>query len=184
MNDALTEEITYHILANLGVLPSTFVNLEKTRSLIDQQFLLPNKVSFEFDSETKKQNVYGCQISITDGKEFKILLADCSQEKEVPEYALLVQLKDAPAFGIYLSFNRLVNDPPEAEPMIAVMSDKNWLPCTVYLQATFLAGMEQLRDLCVRWSKVKDYDTQYQNLLDFISFHSNYYGSYDEGQES
>lgn len=186
MNKKLTEQIVYHIFSNLGILPSTFINLDGTKSLIDKQFLLPEKLKFEIENEEIIQkNIYGCQISITDSKEFKMLLADCTQEKNLPEYALLVQLKDSPTFALYLVFNQLVDDPPETEAMIAVSPDfKHWMPCSPYLQATFLAGMEQLRDLGFGWNKCLDYQDQYQQLLSFIKFHSKFYEADDEGQEN
>lgn len=186
MNQKLTEEIAYHIFANLGVLPSSFVNLDLTKSVLDKAYLLPEKLAFEVaDGSTLRKNVYGCQIAITNSKEFKLLLADCSQEKDVPEFCLLIQLKDAPAFGVYLLFNRLATeDTPEAEALIAVSTDKkHWMPCTTYLQGTFLAGMEQLRDLNSSWDKCQNYQELYAQLLSFIKFHHNYFGAAGEGQE-
>ena len=114
-----------------------------------------------------------------------MLLADCSQEKNVPEFALTIQLKDAPTFGVYLIYNKLVEDPPYAEALIAVNTDnKHWIPCNTYLQATFLAGMEQLRDLTFGWVKIKDYAAQHAQLLSFIKFHDSYFEvNTDEGQE-
>jgi hypothetical protein len=186
MNEKLTEEIAYHVLANLGVLPSNFVDLNQTRFFLDKQFLLPDKTSFQSeDGEILQKNIYGCQISVTDKKEFKMLLADCSQEKIIPEFALIIQLKDAPVFGVYLIYNKLVEDPPQAEAMIAVNTEgKYWIPCNIYLQATFLAGMEQLRDMSFGWSKCKDYKELYIQLLSFIKFHDSYFEvSSDERQE-
>jgi len=185
MNQKLTEEIVYHILANMGVLPSNFVNHDQTKSILDKQFLLPEKITFETDSGNVNKNVYGCQVSLANSKDFKIILADCTQEKKLPEYGLLVQLKDAPAFGVYLIFNRLVKDPPDSEAMIAVNTDKKfWIPCTTYLQGTFLAGMEQLRDLSFGWSKCTEYKDHYEQLLSFIKFHDNIFGGFDEGEEN
>lgn len=187
MNEKLTEQIAYHVLANLGVLPSTFTNIDETKKVTDKQFMLPEKISFETEEGALLQkSIFGCQISVTDQKEFKMLLADCTQEKDVPEYALVIQLKDAPAFGVYLIFNQLVEDPPEAEAMIAVNTDKkHWIPCTTYLQATFLAGMEQLRDLAFGWGKCKEYKELHGQLLSFIKFHDNYFEvNTDEGQEN
>lgn len=186
MNEKLTEQIAYHVLANLGVLPSTFINVDQTQKLLDKQFFLQEKISFETEEgDLLQKNIYGCQVSVTNQKEFKMLLADCTQEKNVPEYALIIQLKDSPMFGVYLIFNRLVEDPPEAESMIAVNTDKkHWIPCTIYLQATFLAGMEQLRDLSFGWGKCKDYKELYEHLLSFIKFHDNYFEvAINEGQE-
>jgi hypothetical protein len=185
MNNKLTEQIILHILSNLGVLPATFIDQEATQSLFDKQFLLSEKLSFEVeDGEVLRKNIYGCQISVTDSKEFKMLLADCTQDNDLPEYCLLVQLKESPTFGIYLLFNQLVSDPPDPEAMIAVSADqKHWMPCSPYLQATFLAGMEQIRDLGFGWNKCSEYQDQYQQLLSFIKFHSKFYEVEDEGQE-
>jgi hypothetical protein len=182
MNDKLTEEMAYHILANLGVLPSKFVDIDQTKSVIDKSFLLSDKITFQSEDQVYKKNIYGCQINISDSKDFKILLADCTQEKNVPEYCLISQLKDSPAFGVYIIFNRLVDDPPESESMIAVNVDKkHWIPCTIYLQATFLAGMEQLKDLGFGWKKCNNYQDLYVQLLSFIKFHNSYFEASDEG---
>jgi hypothetical protein len=181
MNQKLTEHIAYHILANLGVLPSSFVNKDTVTSIIDKQYLLSEKLSFEGNL---RKNVYGCQVTVSDNKELKLLLADCTQEKEYPEFCLLVQLKDAPAFGVYLIFTQLSEKPIDPEVLIGVSSDgKHWMPCSTYLQATFLAGMEQIRDIGFGWTKAHNYDELYQQLLSFIKFHHNFYGEVDEGQE-
>lgn len=185
MNRSLTEEIAYHILANLRILPSTFVAPSNTQRLVDKQFLLSEKLSFEEDKQVTSRNVYGCQILVTDNKEFKMLLGDCTIDDDLPEYCLIVQLKDAPVFGLYLAFTRLLEDPPDSEAMIAVSPDKkNWMPCSTYLQATFLAGMEQIKDLGFGWSKCSNYQELYEQLLSFIKFHSKFYGVEDEGQEN
>lgn len=185
MNNKLTEQIAYHILSHLGVLPSTFVNRDATRSIIDKQYVLSEKISLESDGgEVVRKNIYGCQARIADSKEFKMLLADCTEDKAFPEYCLLVQLKDAPAFGMYLLYAGQSEEQVDPEPLIAVSPDKeHWMPCSTYLQATFLAGMEQVRDSGFAWSKCVDYQEQYKQLLSFIKFHHGYYGVPDEGQE-
>lgn len=184
MNQKLTEEIVYHVLANLGVLPSSFVNQDVTRSVIDKQFLLSEKLTFETEEgETTYKNVYGCQIQVG-GKDLKLLLADCGQDKSFPELCLFTQLKDSPAFGVFFVYNILDINPFDSEAMIAVNVDaKHWIPCSTYLQATYLAGMEQLRDLGFGWTKCTGYQAQYTQLLSFIKFHTTYYGVQDEGQE-
>jgi hypothetical protein len=179
MNTKLTEQITLHVLSNLGVLPSEFVNQEVTKSIVDKAFMLPEKIAFE--GQKDKRPIYGCQVSVADSKELRLLLADCTQDKEFPEFALLVQLKDAPAFGLYMIHTRGKVDP---EVLIAVSTDKeNWMPCSTYLQATFLAGMEQIRDLGFGWTKAANYVDQHQQLLSFIKFHHGFYGEDNEGQE-
>src|ERR1700674_5006520 len=115
MNTKLTEQIVFHVLANLGVLPANFVNAETTRSLVDKSLLLSEKLAFEVDGETIRKNVYGCQLTIADNKEFKMLLADCTQDKEFPEFGLLVQLKDSPSFGVYFMQTEAASDPTDSE---------------------------------------------------------------------
>lgn len=179
MNSKLTEQIIHHVLANLGIIPSEFVNQELTKSIADKAYMLPEKIVFE--GQADKRPIYGCQVSVAESKELYLLLADCTQDKEYPEFALLVQLKDAPAFGLYLIQGRgKVN----SEVLIAVTTDKeNWMPCSTYLQATFLAGMEQIRDLGFGWTKASNYAAQHKQLLSFIKFHHGFYGEDDEGQE-
>lgn len=185
MNSKLTEQIAYHVLANLGIFPSDFVNKEMTRSIVDKQFTLSEKISLEIEGgEIIRHNIYGCQVAVADSKELKILVANCTEDKSLPEYCMLVQLKDAPAFAVYLIFTQLSNESLDSEALIAVSTDqKNWMPCSTYLQATFLAGMEQIRDLGFGWTKCNNYQDQYQQLLSFIKFHHNFFGDTDEGQE-
>ena len=184
MNQLLTEQIAYHVLASLGVLPAPFINKDSIKSLLDKDFLLPEKISFDLNGETVRKNIYGCQVTISDGKEFKMLVADCTQDKEFPEYCLITQLKDAPAYGVYLVFTMLTNEPPDPEVLIAVSVDRqHWMPCSTYLQATFLAGMEQIKDIPVGWVKCHHYQEQYHQLLTFIKFHHSYYEVPDEREE-
>jgi hypothetical protein len=181
MNTKLTHEIVYHILASLGVLPARFVDHQKIQSLVDKKFMLPEKVVLQTEDGILRKNTYGCQVSITDSKDLKMLLGDCTQDTDLPEYCLLVQLKDMPLFGAYLVFNSKDED-IDSEPLIAVSVDKkNWMPCSIYLQATFLAGMEQIRDLRFGWTKCSNYQDQYQMMLSFIKLHHNFYGGNSEG---
>lgn len=185
MNRKLTEQIAYHVLANLGVLPAEFVNKEVTKAIIDKQFLLNEKLVFEGDEGgTIRKNIYGGQVSVADNKELKMMLADCTQDKELPEYCLLVQLKDAPAFGLYLIATQFTKEPVDPEALIAVSTDSNyWMPCSTYLQATYLAGMEQIKDVGFGWTKITNYEKLHKQLLSFIKFHHNFFGATDEGQE-
>jgi hypothetical protein len=65
----------------------------------------------------------------------------------------------------------------ESDPMIAVSMDgKSWLECGTFLQSTFLAGMEQIRELGLAWHKASNYKSEYDALLSFINFHHSIYG--------
>jgi len=182
MNIKLTEEIAYHILAHLGALPANFTASDTARSMIDRQFLLPEKLKLTIDNQELSKNIYGCQVSVA-GKDLRLLLADCSLEKNLPEYCLMVQLKGAPAYGVYLLFNRLVKEnPPTTEVLIALSSDsKNWMPCNTYLQASLLASMEQLRDVGGQWGKCQSYQEQLNLLFSFVAFRDLFFGGADEG---
>lgn len=182
MNPVLRNEIVKHIFTNFGIISSDYVNNDKTQSLISQEYLLPEKLTFEDDNGTVYNNkVWGCQLSVG-SQEIKVLLADCLQEKDVPEFCLLIQLKDAPAYGVYLNINEYQIN---TSCMIAYLIDsKSWLECSTFLQATFLSGMEQIRETGFAWSKIKNYQSQYQSLISFIQYYSSIYEVEYEGQES
>lgn len=181
MNPNLRAEIVKHIFANFGVIPSDYVS-EKTQSLISKEYLLSERLSFE-DNDTENK-VWGCQLS-SDAQEIKILLADCAQEESSPEYCLLVQLKNAPAYGVYLIFNESFGSQINSACMIAYSLDsKLWMECSTFLQATFLSGMEQIRETGFGWNKITNYQPQYQSLVSFIKYHSFIYEVEYEGKES
>lgn len=183
MNPNLRAEIIKHVFANFGVIPADYVN-EKTRSLSSKEYLISEKLSFEDESGVIQNKVWGCQLS-ADIQEIKILLADCTQEENHPEYCLLVQLKNAPSYGLYLNFDEFLGRQTNSSYMIAYSLDsKLWMECSTFLQATFLGGMEQIRETGFAWNKITNYQSQYQTLVSFIKYHSSIYEAEYEGQES
>lgn len=184
MNRILTETIVRHVLANLAVIPSDFVNIDKSKSLMSKEFLLPEKLMFEAeDGGSVRGKVWGCQISVQQ-QELKMMIGDCTTEEELPEFCLIIQLKDAPAYGVYLVYNDFVGDQVGSEALIACTLDgKAWMQCQTYLQATFLAGMEQMKDIGLAWNKCSNYKEQFNMLLSFIEFHNTVYEVKNEGQE-
>jgi hypothetical protein len=183
MNYDLMTKIIQHVMANLVISKSDFVNIDKSKSLLSKDLLLKEKLNFEEDGIKSQNNIWGCQIS-AEQQEIKILVGDCTQDKNLPEYCLLVQLKDAPAYGLYLMFTETFDESMNPEPMIAVsVNNKDWMECSTYLQATFLAGMEQIRDLGLAWSKCTNYNDTYALMLSFIKFHNQFYEAAYEGQE-
>ena len=178
MNINLTYEIARHIFASLCVVKSDFVKQDEAKSIIDPAYLLKEKVTFHIDDKTVSNNVYGCQTKIVD-KDLRMLLADCTIEKEAPEYCLLIELQDSPPYGVYFA------EHAKEDVLIATnMSKKFWMPCTIDLQATFLASMECIKDVTYIWSKCVKYTDQYKQLQAFISYHEEYYTEEaNEGQE-
>lgn len=175
MNYDLMTEIIQHVFANLGIIQSQFVKLDNTKSLISKDLLLKEKLIFENDDGTVKNNIWGCQISAEE-QEIKILVGDCSSDEDIKSYCLIVKLKDAPAYGLCLEYVYSGDDLKKDCPMIAVsVNDKDWMECTTFLQSTFLAGMEQIRDLGLSWSKCLNYDEQYKLMLSFIKYYNTFY---------
>jgi hypothetical protein len=176
MNKELTNQIVKHIFANLGVLKTGFINMKDSKVLPSKEFLLTDKLIFGDDNGVTKNNIWGCQIS-SEQQELKILLGDCSPDRNTQEYCLLVQLKDSPAYGLYL-----IPD-SEEESMIAVsMNGTDWMECFMFLQATFLAGMEQVRDMGFGWSKCLNYKDHLDMMKSFIKYHELVF-SYEESDE-
>lgn len=174
MNPGLTEKIVHHVLANFGVVPASFINPESTQSLLDKSFLLPDRLTFQDSEGTTHSHVYGCQTVAADTKTLKILLTNCLEAEEVSEFCLILHLQDSPTYGLFLVQDPSVGGGVDySEAMIAVSLDsKNWMPCNTYLQATFLAGVEQIRDLGRGWSKCTSYQDEFQALQSFIKFHT------------
>lgn len=168
MNYILTENIIKHIMSQFGIMPSKFVDMKKTKPLLDKEFLLVEKLSFQGESgEISKNDIWGCELSSAGQQEIKILLGKCSQDKEPIEYCLIVHLKDAPTYGLYLIYDDV------SEPLIAVSANETgWLPCSTFLQATFLAGMEQIKESYLIWNKCTDYKLLYDMMLSLIKYHN------------
>jgi len=187
MNLALTEQIVRHVLANLGAIPSNHVNLEKSQSLTSKDFLLADKLVFQDpDGKVVKSNVYGCQL-LVDKSEIIMLLANCSPEQEYPEFVFLMQLVGTPAYCLHMVYSDHLPKEQQVdnEVMMAVnLNEKGWMECGTYLQATFLAGMEQMRDIGLSWHKCSEYKDQFALLQSFLKFYSNIHGEdSNEGQE-
>lgn len=179
MNFNLMEEIIRHVFSNLGVVPSLGIDLNKSSSIRDKDFLLSEVLTFVDEKGAEiKNSVWGCHIlAPQNSKGLTILLGDCTQYSDIPEFCLVVQLDGAPAYGLYLVYNDLKED-CLSDPLIGVsVNNKDWMPCDTYLQATFLAGMEQIRDLSLGRGKPSDYKSQFDLLQSFIKFHNLFYGS-------
>lgn len=169
MNKSLTEQIAIHILSELNIIPSTFV--DKSQNIRD--YLLSEKISFEDeDSKQIKNNVYGVQCNI-EQKDLKILVGNCSIEQNIIENAVIIQLQDSPTYGIYYSYS--LTEVVDSEVLIAVSVDgKSWINCNIYLQATLLAAMEHTKQIGCFWTKCNNYKAQFNLLTSFINYHEEY----------
>lgn len=189
MNTVLRTEIIKHIYACFGVYQSSWINKATSRSLMDKNWLLSSKITFQGLENTG--DVWGCQLSTSD-QELKIVLADCSEPFDYDnadindaalspvEFAMLVQLKNAPCYGLYLAWNAR----GILEPMIAVsVKEGEWMECNTFLQSSFLSGMEQVRDTGLKWNKCTSHQEEFKKLLSFIEYHQAFYGVPHEGKE-
>jgi hypothetical protein len=77
-------------------------------------------------------------------------------------------MQDAPAYAIFL-------DVVDNTAMICCTTDNNnWMICTTYLEATFLAAMEQLRESGLPFHKMKNSKQQFELLKSFIKHYDSY----------
>jgi len=178
MNSLLLREIVSHVMSNFAIIPSDTVGL-KTKSLLDEEYILPEKFRFKSDGVSYEGRVWGCQLSFLQN-DVKVLLTECASD-EFPEFAMAIKSKDAPTYGMY--FRHIESDDPlDSDPMLAVSIDgKEWLNCTTFLQATFLAAMEQIRELMVPWQKCNEYKDLYSSLISFVKYRDQFIGQSDEG---
>lgn len=173
MNLKLLNQIVRHVLANLLIIKSEFIDSDSCKSLKSKDFMLGEKLEFDTENGLVSNNLWGCQISTGD-QEIKIVLGDCSQDN-ITEYCLIVQLKDTPAYGIYLVDDDSSDKIPGDAFLACTINEKDWLICNTYLQATFLSGMEQIKELGLSWNKCSNYQSQIDIMKSFIKYHESYY---------
>ena len=180
MNKELTEAIIKHIFASFGVIPSGFINFDRSESLLEKKYLLPVKLNFE-DTTKSTGQVWGCQFS-AEQQEIKVLLGNCSIEDNIKEYALLVQLKNGPIYGLFFAGDDSCKF--NMEPMIACsVNGKEWIECSTFLQASFLTGMEQLKEVGLGWNKISSHEEEFTKLISFIDYHYLVYEAQYERQK-
>jgi hypothetical protein len=163
MNTKLTRNIIEHILCGLGVLMST--DFADVNSIISKEYKLPFQLIFD---DGDKKDIWGCQI-LSNQQEISILIGDCSDD--IKQYCGVIQLKNSPAYGIYF-----LDDENEMPLIACSLNSKDWMYCNTYLQATFLAGMEQIKDLGLAWHSITEYEDQHKLLLSFIEYYHNFCG--------
>lgn len=180
MNKVLLENIVRHVYEGFLIIPSDHVNNLSSQKLLSTEFILDKQLKFEYEEGEIFGKVWGCQI-LTEDHGIKILCGDTS-DSDSKEYAMIVCLKNSLTYGLYSVFNkdRIVDQ----EAMIAVSADgKAWLECNTGLQGSFLAGMEQLKELGVSLTKCTNYKLEFEYLKSFINFHDTIYGDDNAGQE-
>jgi hypothetical protein len=177
MNLELTKQIIRHIYASLKIIPSDFINYDNSKSALSKDFLLKETLDLNDSTDLYQNKIWGCTSS-TGNKSLNLLVANCSIDKNILEYCLIFQLEDAPSYGLYLVSTEGYN----SDAMIAcTLNGTNWMECNTYLQATFLAGMEQIKDSNLDWVKSTKPEDQINLLKSFLRFHNSVYGEINEG---
>ncbi len=178
MNVKLTNEIVRHIFSNFGIVKTDFVNLESSKSLMDKSYLLTDKIKLDNDGAVVTNNVWGCQMS-ADQQLITILLGDVSIQDDLG-FVLLINMSSAPTYAIYFSPS-LSDVPYESALITCSVEDNKWFVCNTHLQATFLAAMEQIRDINFSWRKAENYNEQFVSLLSFIEYYDSLFEENNEG---
>lgn len=170
MSQELTDAIVKHILFNLGATTEVF----ERNSITNTRFLTDHQI--EFDDEqgiTEPAYIWACETTINHSK-FRMMcvIFDCQHTKDADkEVAVLVKLPDCPTYGIMASNSSGYID----EAFIACeIKDKMWVKTTSYIQATFLAGMEQLKELSAAYEKCEKTDDLFLLLKEFIAYRTSF----------
>jgi len=152
INNNLTKEIIKQVYLSIGV-------NHDNGFIMNDEFLLNQTIDFDIFSG----KIWSCETKINDAK-IKLLLAECSAEKQ--EYAFISQIDGCPLYGCYLSYSIEPND-----SLISFANTDNWMICNYFLQASFLAGMDQLSQLSRSWSINSDPSDLIFKLKSFIDHH-------------
>lgn len=179
MNKNLTTQIVNHIFSGFGVVQTNLFDPNVFNSIKSKQYLLNEKLTF-IDDEGKelKNNIWGIQLSV-ENKNFRVLIGDCTTDSEVLQYTGLFHLEDNPFYGISMLYS---TGNFSSDPLIAFSLDtKSWMPCNTYLQATFLAGMENIKEIKFNWNKCNNYQKQYEAMLNFVKYYDKFYEGVSEG---
>jgi hypothetical protein len=181
MNTKLTQQIVHHIFSGLGVAPNSLVKNSKFESIKSKKYLLSEKLIFSDENGQEiKNNIWGTQLFV-ENNNLKILVGDCTTTSDVLEFAAVIHLEENPTYGIYLNYGD-----DESYPLISVSLDGiNWMNCNTYLQATFLAAMENIKNIPFNWRSIDQYKKEHDSLLSYIKYYDKFYeDQLDEGQES
>ena len=173
MNLQLTDQIIRHILNNVGVNYNNNNNI--TNSIISKHFILPKYLKLQEENSIIEIPIYGTELLVSSSND-KIQLLLCNISQDIPEYLFLVRLNGCPPYAAHLLYSEFSEEKCSSEPLIAYYFESSlWTECTTYMQATFLAGMEQLKDINIPWKPIVDSSDSYKIFVEFFEFCENKY---------
>lgn len=165
MNQNLVNAICKHLADNLGVTENRKI------SIMANSFRSKNKIQFK-DNQDRNDiaKVWSCQ-TIVNGSKFRLMCSnlECSHSDYAEQdYIFVVKLDGCPTYG----FSTTIWERDDFEGFMAcqINEDGNWMQATTYLQATFLAGMEQLKDLTSTYDKCSNEEDLFKSLKEFIVY--------------
>lgn len=157
MNKELTLAIVKHIFANLGLFGET------TSSLFQKDFVINKSIEyytedFEGNQIEKQSEIFSCKSQVGLNK---INMIATSMEDE---HFVIVKLEKSPTYGVFFSSE-------EETGMIAFQTKEgNFSEASIFLQSSFLAGMEQLKDISTKYERENNNDELIASLKSFIAF--------------
>jgi hypothetical protein len=172
----LTTAILEHIFTNLGVFGGY------KASITDKAFKLPETIPYEIETgkdeakETKNALIYACRSNLS-GKKIDLIFSRFYQWNGIEDHDayLLVRLEGSPAYGCFLDVEMTkinYNDPLSSDGFLGVQfKEKTWMEATPFLKATFLAGMEQMREMTTQFEKNDKPEEMIELLKEFIGFY-------------
>lgn len=153
MNQKLTNEISDHLVNWI-------------LKFCHSDFLLSKTLKFVSDNLKVELPVWSLKIPHL-AQEIRLMIGACSEGAD-QDFAVLISLKGSPFYAIFQE----KSDEIDRENMIATSLDgKAWIPCNHLLQGTFLAAMEQIKEMPSFPSKIMgDVDELFDSLVNFIDF--------------
>ncbi len=148
-NQALTNEIVKHVFADLGVFADRRV------SICNDAFLSDKAIVISDGNSQQTFQIWGCEATI--GSQRLSMIA--TKMDTYNEAVLLVMMEKCPLYGAFLA----------DDCDIGVMVKDHWAPANTFIQASFLAGMEQLRDLGTPFQKANDIRELVKHMKTYIA---------------
>lgn len=134
------------------------------------------KDEFKLKEKFECENYFGDAIKapvwMIEGKigtdKFQACLCELSNDYGVlQEFILLTKLEDSPTYASYWSND--IEDEMVQSTLSYSTQENVWMPTNTYLQATYLAGMESLKDVLVEWKLPSDISVLNNSLKSFYN---------------
>jgi hypothetical protein len=175
----ITNAIVKHIFKGLGLYGNVPV------SILHPTFKTDKLIDYTDEEYREKQaEVFACQTSIENDQLNIICVSFPDSYDYDTENFVIVKLGNSPAYGCYLGSIKADGEMKASDGSIATeIRPGAWIPTTTFLQATFLAGMEQVKELTSKYEKAKNIEDLFKLLKEFITYQNNDW-RLREGQEN